>query len=83
MFSSKFNYIHWRMLTVCFKEYFAMPSTPFNQKVGWKIQDANAPARFDDGSSDGRDWVMWWENLINAGKMLGRPFGTESLNYKS
>jgi hypothetical protein len=46
------------------------------------MQDANAPARSDDGSSDGRDWVMWWENLINAGKILGRPFGTESLNYE-
>jgi hypothetical protein len=38
MFSSKFDYIHWRMLTVCFKEYFAMPSTSFNQEVGWKCK---------------------------------------------
>jgi hypothetical protein len=46
------------------------------------MQDACSPARSDDGSSDGTAWVAWWENLINAGLKMGRPFGTEPPNYK-
>jgi hypothetical protein len=85
MFNCKFDYIHGRMLTVCFKDVKEVFRNAFSalRPGGWlEMQDANAPARSDDGSGDGTDWVVWWEDLIKAGRRLGRPFGTEPPNYK-
>lgn len=84
MFNTKFDYIHGRMLTVCFKDVKEVFRNALNalRPGGWlEMQDANAPARSDDGSTDGTAWVAWWDNLIASGKKLGRPFGTEPPNY--
>lgn len=84
-FSAKFDYIHGRMLTVCFKDVKEVFRSAFEalNPGGWlEMQDACSPARSDDGSADGTAWLAWWENLIRAGQQMGRPFGTEPPNYK-
>jgi SAM-dependent methyltransferase len=84
LFSTKFNYIHGRMLTVCFRDVKEVFRNAFEalRPGGWlEMQDANAPARSDDGSTEGTALVAWWDNLIEAGKAMGRPFGTEPPNY--
>ena len=83
-YNTEFDYIHGRMLTVCFKDVKEVFRNAFNalRPGGWlEMQDATAPARSDDGSIDGTALVALWNNLIEGGKKMGRPFGTEPPNY--
>jgi hypothetical protein len=83
-FHHKFDYIHGRMLTVCFRDVKQVFRHAFDalQPGGWlEMQDACAPPRSDDESSVGTAWEAWWASLLQAGQQLGRPFGTEPPNY--
>jgi SAM-dependent methyltransferase len=86
IFSTKFDYIHGRMLTVCFRDVRDVFRNAFQalRPGGWiEMQDAVFPVVSDDGSADGTALLQWWESLVQAGSALGRPFGTEPPNYKT
>jgi len=84
-FSVPFDYIHGRMLTVCFRDVRDVFRHAFNTlKPGGylEMQDAEFPCKSDDRTLDGTALLAWWEHLCEGGAKLGRPFGTEPKNYK-
>jgi ubiquinone/menaquinone biosynthesis C-methylase UbiE len=85
-FSAKFDYIHGRMLLVCFRDIREVFRNAFNalKPGGWlEMQDACAPGLSDDGTMAGTAIERWFGNLIEAGVRLGRPYGTEVPKYAS
>jgi hypothetical protein len=83
-FNTKFDYIHGRMLTVCFRDVRDVFKKAFDalKPGGWlEMQDACFPCRSPDGSTEGTPLKNWFDKLLEGGASLGRPFGTEPPNY--
>jgi SAM-dependent methyltransferase len=85
-FSTKFDYVHWRMMGICFRDFKEVFRHAFDALAPGGIiecQDCSFPMKSDDGSHIGTPIDQWFGYVLMGMEKLGKSFGTEPKNYKS
>lgn len=80
LYEEKFDFIHARLMSGCFADWPHFLQQAFDnlEPGGWlELQDYGLPVRSADGTHLGTDMLRWGELLLEAGRRLGRPLGSD------
>jgi len=83
-YTQKFDYIHGRALTACFRDPSFVLASAFDalEPGGWlEMQDPTMPLLCIDNTMEGTAIQEWMKLMCTAGEILGRCL-TNSRNYK-
>ncbi|KAI5361823.1 Putative S-adenosyl-L-methionine-dependent methyltransferase [Septoria linicola] len=80
LYQEKFDFIHARLMSGCFADWpsFIRQSYENLEPGGWlELQDYGLPVKSADGTHLGTDMLRWGELLLEAGRKIGRPLGSD------
>ncbi|KAF2214086.1 hypothetical protein CERZMDRAFT_66779 [Cercospora zeae-maydis SCOH1-5] len=76
----KYDFIHARLMSGCFADWPAFIRQAYDnlEPGGWlELQDYGLPVRSTDGTHLDTDMLRWGELLLEAGRRMGRPLGSD------
>ncbi|GIZ44753.1 hypothetical protein CKM354_000794300 [Cercospora kikuchii] len=80
LYDEKFDFIHARLMSGCFADWPAFIRQAYDnlEPGGWlELQDYGLPVRSADGTHLGTHMLRWGELLLEAGRKMGRPLGSD------